>query len=101
MNDEGMAYVPRDERPTLEDLEGYTESRFPADMDYSAYRLEKAFWLHDWRREQELKRQDEGGRTPLLGHEPEDVEAQRRTGYDVDTFFLERKLDTMRSRPQH
>lgn len=81
MDSEALSYVPREERPSLEDLEGYTESRFDPDPDYTLYLKELHVWLHDWRREQEQKRQDGKELLPLHG------DPEQRTGYDEATFF--------------
>lgn len=96
MNREGLASVPRDKRPSLDELEGYTESRYEPDTDYSAYRRELAVWLHDWHRDQELERV-EGKSQPLYA---DDEAYGQANGYDKDKF-LEKAVRTIKSRPMH
>lgn len=102
MTEEGLASVPRDKRPTLEDLEGYTESRYPAGTDYSAYREELMVWLSDYRRDEEENRErnnEHPDSTPLY------VEDARignpRSGYDPASFNLAEARSTIESRPLH
>lgn len=90
-----MASVPREERPTPEDLEGYTESKYEPDPDLSLYMHERHIWLYDWRRAQEEKR--DSGREPLALH----GDPEQSTGYDKNEFFLRKAVNSIRSRPLH
>jgi hypothetical protein len=97
MNYEGLAMVPRNKRPSLDELDGY-QPRYDPDMDYSAYMRELAMWLSDYRRDEENDRLDKG-RTPLMGHE--DAVEQRHTGYDPSNFDIHEVAFRSKTRPLH
>ena len=94
---EGLGSIPRDKRPSLEDLEKY-ETRYEPDTDYSAYMMELGMWISDFRRDEESERLDKQGRTPLMGHEDDH---EKRNGYDPTGFKLEEVAYRIKSRPLH
>lgn len=91
--------VPREERPSIDELEETTESRYPPEIDYTPYRRELAIWLHDYRRDEELKRSEQQ-RTLLPGHQAADLHEQRY-GYTPDSFDLEKVAADSKQRPLH
>jgi hypothetical protein len=95
--------VPRDKRPSLRELEDYTESRYGPDTDYSAYRRELSIWLNDYNRDEEAKRLEQStGRTPLYGHGDAEDEHQQRFGYEEDPHLdLDEVTRTIKKRPLH
>lgn len=99
MTMESLAIIPRNKRPSHEDLDGYTESRYEHDTDYTSYRNELALWVRDYQRDEEQERLEQQGRTPLAGHY--DDQHEQRHGYDPADFDLKAVASKIKSTPLH
>jgi hypothetical protein len=95
---EGLGMVPRNEWPSPEELEDYTESRYEPDPDYSDVMSQLSIWLADHRRDEELKRSEQQ-REPLLGH-GNDIESQRH-GFNPEDFDLREVVSAVKKAPLH
>jgi hypothetical protein len=92
--------IPRKDRPMPDELDGY-EREFDDDPDYSQYRRERANFIYDWQRREEIKRIEDEKRTPLEGHDLGPPPRGSQTGFDKDGFSLASVVKTIETRPKH